>query len=293
MKILITGGTGFIGKRLVEKLQSEGHEIVILSRKEEIENNIFSYSIKNQEINPLALENLDGIIHLAGATVSERWTKNYKQEILHSRTQILKLLREKLEENQQKISFVISASGVNYYGTQTSEQIYKEEAPSGTDFLAQVCVEWEREAQQFKNISKQITILRTGVVLGENGGAIAKMKPLFKRNLGSVLGSGKQWFPWISLEDLTDMYVFCVENKVDGIYNALNSNHITQKEFTHQLAKTLRKNIILPPTPSFILKMILGEMSEILLKGSRISNQKIKDLGFECKENNLTQIKLN
>lgn len=288
MKILLTGGTGFVGSSLAQKLQQNGHEVAILSRKNEVVNGIphYYWNAKTEELNLESLDGINGIIHLAGASISEKWTEKYKQELYDSRIQTAHLLYKKCLENGIKLSFFIAASGVNYYGTTTSTTIFSEEFTAGNDFLAQLCVDWEQASLQFREIAQHVCILRTSVVLGKQG-MLQKVLPIYRNNLGAALGSGKQWFPWIGIEDLVTMYVFCAENSIDGIYNAASNHAVTQEEFSKTLAKVLHKFHVPISIPSFVLKAIFGEMAEILLKGSRISSEKIQKVGFQFQDDNL------
>ncbi len=282
MIILVTGGTGFIGRALCEKLKQKGHELRILSRTENLSEDIYGWNYKSGEINPKALQGVEGIIHLAGASVSERWTDAYKEEMYNSRIQTLQFLEKALQaEGISKLQFLLSASGVNYYGTETTLHTYKESDPAGDDFLAKLCMAWEKAAEDFQIPTERKAIFRTSVVLDTKGGAIAQMLPFFKIGMGTIMGSGKQWMPSISLEDIADLYVFGMENKWSGTYNAVGFN-IRQKDFAKQLGKKLNKPVLMK-IPSFVLQWGMGEMSAILLKGSAVSNEKIIQEGFELK----------
>ncbi len=282
MIILITGGTGFIGRALCEKLEQKGHEVRILSRTENLSEDIYGWNYKSGEINAKALEGVEGIIHLAGASVSKRWTGAYQEEMYNSRIQSLRFLEKVLlAKGVSKLQFLLSASGVNYYGTETTSHTYKESDPAGDDFLAKLCTSWEKAAHDFQIPTESKAIFRTSVVLDSKGGALAKMLPYFNLGMGVIMGSGKQWMPSISLEDIVDLYVFGMENKWSGTYNAVGFN-IRQKDFAKQLGKKIKKPVFMK-VPSFILQWGMGEMSAILLKGSAVSNEKIIHKGFELK----------
>lgn len=279
----MSGGTGLVGKSLVKKLREKGHSVRILNRKKSTDPNDFYWNLEEKFIDDKAFENLDSIIHLAGAPINKRWTNNYKKELFSSRIDTANLLKEYCIKNNVYFQSMISASGVNYYGTVTSDKIFEENSEiANHDFLAKLCIDWEKAAENFSDISGRVVCLRTAMVLSKNSGAFPLLKKTVDFNLGSAVGSGKQWMSWIHLEDLVNMYVFAVENSsVNGIYNAVADDIPTNKIFMKELAKVSNKFFFPVNIPSFILKLMLGEMSSILLEGSRISNKKIKSQGFD------------
>ncbi|SNR15418.1 TIGR01777 family oxidoreductase [Tenacibaculum jejuense] len=273
-KILLTGGTGLVGTLLETKLKEKNHEIVILSRNPKKEHH-FKWDLKKNYVDPKALENLDYIIHLAGAGIADKkWTEKRKQELIDSRVLSANLLFEKIEENNIALKGFISSSGIGYYGATTSETIFKEKDQPAKDFIAKICIEWEKAAHQFQNLKVPVTILRTSVVLSKDGGALKKMNtPLFL----SALGSGKQYLPWIHIEDLCNMYVKAVEDSsFTGIYNASSPEHQTNLSFTKVLGKVLGKFVTPFNVPKFVLKLVVGELAVIVLQGSRVSTEKIE-----------------
>lgn len=282
MNILISGSTGLVGKELIKKLQNKGHSVRKLVRKSSGNPNEFVWNLRTGEIDKNAFKDLDAIIHLAGASIAKRWTKEYKKELQNSRIGSAKLLFKYCLENNIHLKSFISASGISYYGTFTSSQIFTEnEETSRHDFLANLSRDWEKAADQFSEISKRVVKLRISPVLSEKGGSFQQLEKITNLNLASGLGSGKQWFNWIHLQDLVQMLIFAIENEnIHGPYNAAADEIPTQKEFMKKLAKVKRKFFFPLNVPAFILKIILGEMSEIILKGSRVSNQKIKSEGF-------------
>jgi uncharacterized protein (TIGR01777 family) len=283
--VLISGGSGLIGMRLSEMLLKKGYQVRHLSRtvsgKEKYPT--FKWDVKQSYIDPEGLAGINHVIHLAGANVSDgRWTDEKKKIILDSRVETAKCLIDHVRKHSL-ITF-ITASGISYYGTLTSEQIFKEDDLPGSDFIAQVSVEWEKAAAKSQEIANKFVALRTGIVLSKKGGALEKLVKPVKYGVGSPLGSGNQYMPWIHLDDLCEMYIAAIENpKIKGIYNAVSSEHITNKEFTEAIAKVLGKSLWAPAVPAIALKALFGEMSGIILKGSRIDNQKIKEAGFEFK----------
>ncbi len=290
MKILITGGTGFIGSALVQRLESKGYEVNILTRSPRTQKNYFYWDYQNNEIEKAALDGVEGIIHLAGATVSKRWTREYKKEMYSSRVESIGFLEKELLERNASLQFLISASGVNYYGTETTQKCFIEEDEPGNDFLSRLCVDWEKATHDFAVPTAKKVILRTGIVLSEQGGAMEKLLPSFRKGAGAVLGKGDQVMPCIGLEDLVSMYVQATQDLEEGVYNAVAFNN-TQKEFSRQLAQKLNKPLFLR-VPAFVLRMAMGEMSSILLEGSAMDNQKIKASGFQFEVSSIEDLSL-
>lgn len=275
-KILITGGTGLIGNRLTQLLIERNHEVAILSRNPSKKNE-FKWDIANNTIDENAFENIDFIIHLAGAGIAdERWSNKRKKELIDSRVQSANLLFNYVKKGKIPLKGFISASGIGYYGAVTSEVVFEETTKAGNDFLAEICIQWEEAAMQFAKEQIPATILRTGVVVSSTGGALEKMKtPVI-----TPLGTGKQYLPWIHIDDLCEMYLKAVENNLTGIYNAVAPEHQTSYSFSKELAKRIQKPFVGIPVPSFVLKLMFGEMAIILLEGSRISAKKIEKSGF-------------
>jgi uncharacterized protein (TIGR01777 family) len=274
--ILLTGGTGLIGQSLEKQLQNNNHEVRILTRSPELDNH-YKWDIKADFIDEKAFENLDYIIHLAGAGIADkRWTDDRKKVLISSRVDSSNLLFSKIKELNIPLKGYVSASGIGYYGALTSSKIYTEEDQPANDFIAKICIEWEAAAQQFSKLKIPVTILRTGVVLSKDGGALKKMNtPLFL----SALGTGKQFVPWIHIEDLCNLYVKAIEdNSFTGIFNAVAPDHKTNKEFTKDLGKIVSKPVIPFNAPGFILKLVLGELAAIVLEGSRVSSKKTTDI---------------
>ena len=269
-KILITGGTGLVGKRLTDMLIDKNHEVVILSRNPKNKNE-FKWDVSSNYVDEKALINTDYIIHLAGAGIADkRWTNKRKQGIIDSRVKTANLLFDKITAIKTDLKGFISASGVGYYGAITSETIFKETDKVGSDFLGNVCYKWEQAAHQFSAKNIPVTILRTGIVLTKKGGALEKMKtPIITQ-----LGSGKQYIPWIHIDDLCNFYIAAIDDKLIGIFNAVAPEHHTSRSFSKALAKSIKRPYLAIGVPSFILQILFGEMAVILLKGSRISTKK-------------------
>ncbi|UMB60505.1 TIGR01777 family oxidoreductase [Lutibacter sp. A80] len=281
--ILITGGSGLIGSYLSNLLKSKGHSVSILSRKKSSDPSIFYWDITNNYIDPEAIISAEYIIHLAGAGIADkRWTSARKKNLIDSRVKSTNLIYNKVKELNPNLKGFISASGIGFYGAITSEKIYNENDAPYNDFLSKVCVLWEKSALQFNSLNIRTVILRTGIVLSKEGGALKKIIKPIKLGFGAALGSGKQYMPWIAMEDLCNMYVSSIENtNFKGVYNAASPEHITNNELTKLSAKILKKPLWLPNAPSFILKILLGELAVILLEGSRVSSEKVKNIGFK------------
>ena len=282
-KILITGGTGLVGTRLTQLLIERKHDVRVLSRSPRLENE-FMWDISKGFIADKATENIEYIIHLAGAGIADkRWTKERKKVIIASRVDTANLVFQKIKEKNISLKGFISSSGSNYYGATTTAIIHKESDPAGIDFLGVVCQEWEAAATQFEKRDIPVTILRTGVVLSKRGGALEKMKtPVI-----SPLGSGKQFMPWIHIDDLCAMFIKTVEENISGVYNAVAPEHSNSNAFSKTLAKVLKRVFIPIAVPGFLLKLVFGELAVILLQGSRLSSKKITDTGFSFKYDTL------
>ena len=275
-KILITGGTGLVGSRLTKLLKDKNHEVAILTRSADAENE-YQWDLQKKTIDKKAFKNTDYIIHLAGAGIAdERWTNERKKVIIDSRVESVNLLFETIKKENINLKGFISASGSGYYGAVTTDKIFTEKDKVGNDFLGEVCEKWENAAHQFESLEIPVTILRTGIVLSEKGGALDKMRlPVI-----SPLGSGKQYMPWIHIDDLCEMYIQAIEGNLTGVYNAVGPEHHTSTTFSKALAKSINRPYIGICVPSFMLKLLFGDMSKILLEGSRISSKKIEKNGY-------------
>ncbi|WP_372767060.1 TIGR01777 family oxidoreductase [Lutibacter sp.] len=283
--ILVTGGTGLIGKKVCELLRNKGHIVAVLSRNQNIKPNTYYWNPDTRYIDAKAIIEADYIIHLAGAGIAdERWTAERKRVLINSRVETANLIFEKVKELNPNLKGFIAASGIGYYGATTSEKIYNENHAPGEDFISDICKVWEKASTQFNALNIKTVIFRTGVVFSSNGGALEKLSKPIKFGVGAALGNGKQYIPWIHEDDLSNMYVEAIENnELNGIYNAVAPEHITNKSLTKNIAKKLKKPLWLPNIPAFFLKLILGEMALIILEGSRISSEKIASTGFKFK----------
>lgn len=289
--ILVTGGTGLVGRFLCKKLKDKGYSVAILGRTYQ-KNGVtptYSWDIDKNEIEKEALEKADYIIHLAGVNISEsKWTAKRKKLIIDSRVKSAQLIFEKLKENTNHVKAFISASAIGYYGTISTDKIFSETDPPANDFLGETCRQWEQSADRFEELGIRAVKIRTGVVLAKHGGALAKMITPVKLGVGSAIGSGLQYLPWIHIDDLCDIYIKAIEDtQMNGAYNAVAPEHKTNRDFTETLAHILKKPFWFPNIPTIVMKIIFGKMSTILLKGSRVSSEKIINAGYKFKFPNL------
>jgi uncharacterized protein len=282
--VLITGGAGLIGRHLCKKLKEKGYNIALLRRKSNPCDDIpvYTWDPDKNIIDPEAISNSDYVIHLAGAGIGDkRWTKKRRVLISDSRIKTGELILNKVQESGKKLRAFISASGIGYYGTITSDKIFTETDQPANDFLGEICRKWEQMADRFEESGIRTVKIRTGVVLTAKAGALGRMIPLVRIGIGSSLGSGKQYLPWIHIDDLCNIYIKAIEDKsLKGTYNAVSPEHITNKSLMRALAKVLRKPFCFPAVPSFIMKILFGKMSGILLNGSRVSADKIISAGY-------------
>jgi uncharacterized protein (TIGR01777 family) len=297
--ILITGGTGLVGRNLIKLLEANNYRVAVLSRSTRSGNTkSFLWDYNKGTIDNEAIDFADVIIHLVGENVSsKKWTPQQKKKIVESRTLTTNLLYESLKQNNKRLEAFISASAVGIYGSRTSDKIFRETDSPANDFLAQTVVEWEKSVSNIAALNIPVAMLRLGVVMSQQGGALPKMLAPVKFGFGAALGTGKQWVPWIEINDLSRLFHFVIEkllstpgkNSIE-IYNAVSPHHITNNHLMKQLSKALRKPFFFPPVPAFVFRLIYGEMAVILLEGSRVSAQKIIDEGFHFQTNSIEEI---
>jgi uncharacterized protein (TIGR01777 family) len=286
--VLIAGGTGLVGQELTKHLKSKGYKVNILTRqKSNPLKNLYQWDIKNKTIDEDALSGVSCIINLVGAGIADKkWSEARKKELISSRVEPAEFLAEILTEHKE-VKHYVSASGINCYGYDDDNKVYVESDPYGDDFLSSVVQKWENAADSMPSHVK-VAKIRISVVLTDKGGALPKIAKPIKMYVGSPLGSGKQWMPWITIHDLSRLFEHVVANEIEGTYNAL-SGAVTNKEFTQLLAKSMEKPLWLPNVPAFVLKMMLGEMSSVVLQGLNASNKKIVETGFEFKDKSLEE----
>jgi uncharacterized protein len=285
MTILITGATGLVGEHIVNLLLEQKHTVHYLSTsKSKIQNKNnfkgFYWNPAKAEIDINAFNGVTKIIHLAGATVANRWTETYKNEILNSRIASADLLFKTIKENDFKIEQFISASAIGIYNSSFSVLNTEDSPTNPQTFLAEVVKIWEEKADFFAIENINVCKVRIGIVLDKNQGALPKMLQPIKMGFGSALASGKQWQSWIHIQDLARIFVYVLEKNKSGVYNAVAPNPVTNLELTKYIAKTLKKPLFLPAVPAFMLKLILGEMSALVLESQKVSSQKISSEGF-------------
>lgn len=291
-KVLITGGTGLIGRRLTQMLLKKGYEVAFLSReKSNIPSvQVFEWDIQKGYIEEGALDNLHFLVHLAGTNVGEgRWTEERKKSILESRTESIRLIARKLAEKQIKPAAFVSASGISYYGQDTGDARNTETTPAGSDFLAHVSIEWEKAADEIAALGIRTVKLRTGIVISKDGGAIPKMALPARFGAGAPLGSGKQWMSWIHLDDMCRLYIEALENESwHGAYNSVAAPPVTNEALTKAICKALNRPQWLPNVPAFALKLAFGKMAAVVLGGNYVVNERIADeTGFEYRYGDL------
>ena len=290
MRILLLGCTGFIGKTLIPNLISEGHELCLISRKN-INQLKINFPLEKiaflklnlakekswNDINLLnQLKSCEGIINLSGEPITnKRWSEEQKLEIENSRINTTSYLMKNLKKNNINPKVIINASAIGFYGT-SLDNVFDERSPSGEDFLANLCKKWEEAASQ-KPFFTRLVILRIGIVLGANGGALGKMLPIFKVGLGGPIGDGNQWMSWIHIDDLCNIIINGVKDKrYSGIINAVSPRPVRMKEFSSTLAKCLKRPNLLP-VPGATIKLILGDGAKLLLEGQKIKSIKLNN----------------
>ena len=283
-RVLIAGGAGLIGQHLCKRLQERGYEVAILSRSKLKSGHALSYfwNPDQNEIQKEAVNSCDYIINLAGANIgTKRWTSKRRQEILESRIKSSKLIFDNIEKENHKLSAYITASAIGYYGTITSSNIFQESDAPANDFLGQTCKEWEEAADIFDQAGIRTVKIRTGIVLSKEGGALAKLNIPIRLGFASAIGHGKQYMPWIHMEDLCNIYIQAIKaNEMAGPYNAVAPEHITNKDFTRKAARALHRPFWFPNIPAFVLKLGFGQLSSMLLSGSRVSSEKLLAAGY-------------
>jgi uncharacterized protein (TIGR01777 family) len=285
MKILMTGGTGFVGTQLTSRFVQDGHEITILTRSPKGSDGR-ARGISYVQGDPAqkgpwqeAIKDHDAIINLAGASIFSKWTEKHKKAIRESRIHTTQNIVEGIPSRPEKRVTLFSTSAVGYYGFCGDEEL-TEASPPGNDFLARIAVEWEAEALKAKDKGARVVMTRFGIVLGEKGGALSQMIPLFKKYIGGPIGSGKQWFSWIHIKDLAEAFVFMMKHpEVSGPVNLCSPNPVRNKDLAKALGKALHKPSFMP-APGFMIKLVLGEFGSVILEGQRVIPKKLLENGF-------------
>ena len=283
-RILISGGTGFLGNNMKRLFEEKGYHVAILTRKPSTEASMFQWDVKNNFIDPGAFENTDVIIQLAGRNIAEgRWTAERKKEIIDSRVKSIALIYEKLKSTHHRVKTVIVASAIGIYGD-TGDQWVDENSSVAHDLLGETCSRLEAEANKFSGLGIRVVIFRIGIVLDKNGGALPQLAAPVKYFVGSPVGSGKQFMSWIHVDDLSAVFLKAVEDEtMKGTYNAVAPCPVTNKEFMKMLAKIMHRPLLPFSVPALFINLILGEKAKIVLEGQRVSGKKIQEAGFRFK----------
>ena len=283
MNITISGASGLIGRRLLKLLAKDGHSLTALSRHGGTNLppgvRLSIWDATKGEPPADALRDADAVIHLAGVPVAQRWDAQVKQEIRDSRVVGTRNLVQALAKLPRKPQVLISSSATGYYGSR-GDEVLSESSTPGSDFLAQVCVDWEKEAQAAEQFGVRVVRIRTGIVLDARGGALQRMLPPFKMGAGGKLGSGRHWMSWIHLDDLASLFQFALVNSVSGVFNGTAPNPVTNADFTKALASALHRPAMFP-VPGLALKLLFGEMGEILLASQRVTPKATQSAGFQ------------
>ncbi|MCU0240759.1 MAG: TIGR01777 family oxidoreductase [Pyrinomonadaceae bacterium] len=284
MKILISGASGLVGTHLIPTLTAKGHSVFRLVRKAPKSADEIQWDAEKgfSETEKVKLENFDAVVHLAGDNVaSENWSDEKKRRIRESRTVGTRVLVDALKDLENPPKIFVSASAIGFYGNR-GDEILDENSPKGVGFFPEVCDAWEQEARKAEAFAR-VVCLRIGVVLANDGGALEKMLTPFKLGVGGVIGSGEQYMPWISIEDIVGIFNFALENDVSGVLNTTAPNLVTNYEFTKTFGSVLNRPTILP-LPAFAIKLMFGEMGEtILLQGCRVIPKRLQELGYKFK----------
>ena len=288
MTVLITGATGLVGQELVNLLLQNGHNVHYLSTsKSKLVTNTnykgFYWNPKKAEIDTNALTDVEVIIHLAGANVAKKWTTAYKEEIIESRVLSTQLLYQTLQKNSHQVKQIISASAVGIYPDSLTDIYHETDLDIDVSFLGNVVKQWENEVSQFEKLEIIVSKIRIGIVLAKNGGALQEMAKPIQYGVGAAFGSGEQYQSWIHVQDLVAIFQFVMENQLAGIYNGVAPYPVTNSELTKAIAKTLGKPLFLPNIPKFVMKLILGEMHQILFSSQHVSCRKLLDENFQFK----------
>jgi len=283
--VLITGGTGLVGRALIPRLIASGYNVRILTRGSTVIDNTesFMWNIKEGFIEKGAVESIDHIIHLAGENIGKgRWTKTRKKKILNSRVFPARLLFDLVEKKNPELKSFISASATGYYGALTSDHTFIETDPAADDFTARVCIRWEEAAGLFRSGGYRTTIVRTGLVLSGEGGILSRILPTVNMSFSPLLGKGNHYLPWIHIDDLCGIYLKIIDdNNLNGVYNAVSPGPVKYRAFLKTLSIVKNKKVLMPPTPEWFWKVIFGEKASTLLKGSRVSADRIVEAGYE------------
>ena len=292
MRVLITGATGLIGQEIVKLFHEKDIKVNYLTTsKSKIvqEENYrgFYWNTKAKEIDADCFKGVDAIIHLAGATVSKRWSSSYKKEILASRTETTALLVNTLKALTHTVKQVVSASAIGIYPNSLTNYYDQSHNEVSSSFLGQVVSVWEEAIDEFSKLNITVSKIRIGLVLSNKGGALAEIVKPIKFGLGAAFGNGKQWQSWIHIHDLANLFLYVLQNNLGGVYNGVAPNPVSNNELTKTAASVLHKPLFMPNIPKFFMKLILGDMHILLFESQRVSSKNVEDKGFYFKYNYL------
>ena len=286
MKKFVTGGTGFVGSYLSRKLSESGHEIIVLSRSARRAEGALPWAtvVEGDPKKPgpwqQSVAECDAVVNLAGTSLFTIWTDSARKSIMESRILTTRNVVDALGASGRG-KIVLNASAIGYYGSRLDDVILDEQGPPGNEFMSEICIKWEEEAQKASQTGARVVLCRFGIVLGREGGALAKMVPAFRYFLGSALGSGRQWMSWIHQEDLFRIFSFLLDtSEISGPVNCVSPNPVQNAEFARVLGRTLGRPVILPAPPAFLLRTLLGEFASVVLKGQRVVPEKLLQYGF-------------
>lgn len=294
MRVLITGATGLIGTRVTQLCREKGIKVNYLTTtKDKIESKPdykgFYWNPEKDEIDPEAFKGVSAIINLVGENIAKRWTQEQKDKIISSRVDTAALLYKTLQNNGHHINHFISASAIGIYPS-SLEKLYTEDNEAVDDsFVGEVVVQWEEAADNFSDLGMDVAKIRIGLVLAREGGLLEKLKEPVNFNVGSPLGSGNQWQSWIHIDDVAGIFVHILENKLEGTFNAVAPNPVTNKELINEVASKMGKSVWLPNVPAFAIKAVLGEMSRLVLSSQLVSSDKIEQTGYRFEYTNLAK----
>lgn len=286
MRILISGATGLIGSEIVRLCHDKGIDVNFLTtRKSKLSSEKgyqgFLWNPEKHEIDLKCFDGVSAIINLAGASISKRWTSTYKKEILNSRVESIQTLYKGLQKiDTSEITSFVSASAIGIYPSSLSEFYAEEETRVDDSFLGEVVQAWEKAIEPLENFNFNFSKIRIGLVISEDGGALPEMAKPIKYYVGAAFGSGMQWQSWIHITDLARMFLFAIENGLEGVYNGVGPNPVTNTKLVKEIAKVIDRPVFLPNIPKFVMKLILGEMSYLLFASQRVSSKKIEEEGF-------------
>ena len=285
MKIFITGGTGFVGVQLVSRFIQDGNKVTILTRKlRRVRRTLPEISYLEgdpTEKGPWqeAIKGHDVVINLAGASIFSKWTEEQKRAIRQSRVSTTQNIVEAIPSHTERKMTLFNTSAVGYYGLHGDEEL-DEDSPTGTDFLARIAVEWEGEALKAKDKGARVVITRFGIVMGEKGGALSQMIPVFKKYIGGPIGSGKQWFSWVHIKDLGEAFAFLLKHpEISGPVNICSPHPIRNRDLAKALGKVFHRPSLIP-APAFMVKLVLGEFGSVILEGQRVIPRRLLESGF-------------